>query len=270
MVKIFEASKEKEENKAMLARSPRGEEQAKGRPQGSQIPEKRSRSRTLRAHVKQTHSREKHSGQRCARRRQGRRRAVDCHHRCLARAPCDRTRRLDDHFGSSLKEEQNLAPNFHFRNGGTRPLLLLRVRHHAADGAHFPVEGLCDRLRQRHGARVVCHHAAPGEGLEQIPLCPRCNDAQEKHDGNLAALTHWRARKQIPPRRQALGDIRDARSSGPAPASQPATGAFASAAVTVGRREPESSGAIPGAATKTHGPRDGRAHGPGWQALGRA
>lgn len=147
--------------------------------------------------AKQTRSRGKRSGQRQARRRRRRRRASGRCDRRFTRAPCGRARRLDGDLGGGLKKEEYPARPFRLWNGGTCPVLLLRIGHHAANGAHLAVEGLRDRPRQGHRLRMSSHHSAPGEHLEQIPLRSRRHEAQEQHKGNLKAMAQARRRRGI-------------------------------------------------------------------------
>lgn len=67
--------------------------------------------------------------------------------------------------------------------GRSRPLLLPRPGHRAADAAHLAIERLGDRRREGHRSRMGRDHAPPGENLDNIPLHPGAEDTQGHNKG---------------------------------------------------------------------------------------
>ena len=127
------------------------------------------------------------------------------HRRRHAWERCDRRGHPDKDFRGRLKEEQNFGLQLQLGEAALGLLLLAGAGDHSADRAHFTVEGLRHGRSQGQGARIMGHHAPPGKDLQDIPLRPSGNGAEEKHNECSNSRTHLRAQNQFSRPTQAPG-----------------------------------------------------------------
>jgi hypothetical protein len=113
----------------------------------------------------------------------------------VAKRPGRRSRGGDNHRVGWLENERSLGVERGADGEGGVAVLLLRGADEFADAAHI-VRGEREAggFADGHGFRVGDEHAAPGEGLDQMPLSPGGEKPREEDDEDLEAAAHlWRA-----------------------------------------------------------------------------
>jgi hypothetical protein len=133
----------------------------------------------------------KSSGGGGSRRRQRRSGALGSGRFAVARRPTGGDRRGEDHLRGGLKNEGSFAVERGADRERGAAVLLLGGADEFADTAHIiRCEGEADGLADGHGFRVGDDHAAPRQGLDQMPLSTGGEKPREEDEDDLEAAAH--------------------------------------------------------------------------------